>query len=265
MINSIISFFLNLWYSLKEKISEIVNRPRGNTYQSNNYPYPSNNQMPPQRQTRQQLLYQQQELQQAIFILNEQKKYLEENLKSINANYNAARQEYNSLQAKVKAAIEVNKRTALEKSKKEFYKLQLSPLDIKEISKVREIEPYFRDASALNKAIWSVYYKKAASDLVGRVVGNKVKTGIYKITNIETGQCYVGQSVDIGSRFIQHIKRGIGAESATRNKLYPAMKQIGPENFTFEIIEECNKAELNKKELEWQDFYGAKEFGYSER
>jgi group I intron endonuclease len=95
------------------------------------------------------------------------------------------------------------------------------------------------------------------------VVGNKVKTGIYKITNLENGMCYVGQAANIADRWKQHIKRGIGAEPLTRNKLYPAMLSIGVENFSFEIIEECDRSKLNELEDYWQDFYKAKEFGYS--
>lgn len=38
---------------------------------------------------------------------------------------------------------------------------------------------------------------------------------------------------------------------------------IGVENFTFEIIEECSRAELNEREDFWQDFYKVKEWGYS--
>ena len=68
---------------------------------------------------------------------------------------------------------------------------------------------------------------------------------------------------NIAERWRQHIKRGIGAETPTRNKLYPAMMQDGVENFTFEIIEECGKNELNDKEDYWQEFYHAKDFGYS--
>lgn len=41
------------------------------------------------------------------------------------------------------------------------------------------------------------------------------------------------------------------------------MMEIGVENFTFEIIEECPKEKLNERELYWQDYFGAKEFGYS--
>lgn len=174
-------------------------------------------------------------------------------------------QQYFDLHSKVQAAIEVNKRAELDKNQKEFYRLQLSKEDIVEIAKLREIEPYLKDKTALNKVIWSVYYKKPTSDLIGRVVGNKQRTVIYKLTDLTSGKCYVGQAIDVGSRWTQHIKRGVGAESATKNKLYPAMKEIGPENFMFEIIEDCAAADLNKKELEWQEFYGAKEFGYSMR
>lgn len=174
-------------------------------------------------------------------------------------------QQYIELCSKTKAAIEANKRAELEKEEKDFFRIQLSKEDIAEIEKIREIEPYLRDKSALNKVIWSVYYKKPTSDMIGRVIGSKRVTGIYKITNIQNGRCYVGQAVDASSRWTQHIKRGLGAEAATRNKLYPTMQEAGPENFTFEIIEECPEAALNRKEQEWQEYFGAKEFGYSER
>ena len=75
--------------------------------------------------------------------------------------------------------------------------------------------------------------------------------------------CYVGQSTNIAERWKQHIKRGLGADTPTRNKLYPIMQAIGVENFSFEIIEECTKSQLNDREDYWQDFFKAKEFGYS--
>ena len=91
----------------------------------------------------------------------------------------------------------------------------------------------------------------------------KERVAAYKITNIENGMCYVGQAVNIADRWKQHIKRGIGAETPTRNKLYPAMLAFGVENFTFEIVEECEREKLNERELYWQEYFGAKEFGYS--
>ena len=99
--------------------------------------------------------------------------------------------------------------------------------------------------------------------MIGRVVGPRVITGIYKLTNTLDGKCYVGQSTNIGERFKQHIKRALGAEAATRNKLYPAMGEAGPENFTFEVLESCSKDELDVQEKYWQKFYQADTYGYS--
>ena len=75
--------------------------------------------------------------------------------------------------------------------------------------------------------------------------------------------CYVGQAANLAERWKQHIKRGLGADPITKNKLYPAMKAIGVENFSFEVIEECERSKLDESEDYWQDFFKAKEFGYS--
>ena len=41
------------------------------------------------------------------------------------------------------------------------------------------------------------------------------------------------------------------------------MQEIGVEEYTFEVIEECERSLLDEREDYWQDFYKAKEFGYS--
>lgn len=167
------------------------------------------------------------------------------------------------LAAKVSAAVAAAKRQEEMETAQDFYRLNLPDIDIEEIVKLREVTVLLRDSEPLNKVIWKVYYEKPYTDLIGRVVGTGVHTGIYKITNIKSQKCYVGQAADIASRWKQHIKRGIGAEAPTRNKLYPAMLEHGVENFTFEIVEECSRAQLNEREDYWQDYFGAKEFGYS--
>ena len=167
------------------------------------------------------------------------------------------------LQARIDVIVETNKRAAQEESKRDFYRLQLSSEDIDEITKLRSVEKYLRSAEPLNKVIWKVYYEKPYNDLVGRVIGATKKMGIYKITNLKNNMCYVGQSVDIAERWKQHIKRGVGADTPTRNKLYPAMLADGVENFTFELLEECPANQLNEREDYWQEVYHARDFGYS--
>ena len=166
-------------------------------------------------------------------------------------------------QAIVAAAVEASKRAEQMASEKDFYRLVLSDEDIAEIGRLKEVVPYLRDSEPLNKVIWKVYYEKPYTDLIGRVVGTGTHTGIYKITNISNDMCYVGQAANIAERWRQHIKRGIGAETPTRNKLYPAMASFGVENFTFEIIEECDRSLLNDREDYWQDYFHTKDFGYS--
>ena len=84
--------------------------------------------------------------------------------------------------------------------------------------------------------------------------------GIYKITNLVNGKVYIGQSQDIYSRWKEH--------KYARNKrecfaLYGAFKKYGLDNFSFEIVEECSRDMLNDREDYWQEYFHAKDFGYS--
>lgn len=160
------------------------------------------------------------------------------------------------------AAIEANKRALAEAEKIKFYQIQLSEQDLEEIEKVRSIAPYLRNREPLDKIVWKSYYEKPTSNLLSRVVGATQKTGIYKITNLITGMIYIGQSVNIADRFKAHIKAGLGIDSSN-NELYTAMKQYGVENFTFEILEECSRADLNEQEKFWIKYYQSNSFGYN--
>lgn len=74
--------------------------------------------------------------------------------------------------------------------------------------------------------------------------------GIYKITS-PTGKVYVGQSVDIHRRIMQHKKM----YNKDCPALYRSMKKHGVENHIFEIIEQCQITELNDRERFWQTKY----------
>ena len=161
------------------------------------------------------------------------------------------------------AAIEDAKRQEEMKTQSEFYKLQISVEDLDDICELKQVEKRLSKKEVLNKLIYKVYFEKPYTDLIGRVVGKEVKTGIYKITNTLNQKVYIGQAVNIAERWKQHIKRALGAEPLTQNKLYPAMQKDGVWNFTFEIIEICEKSQLNEREQYWQKFFGAKEYGYS--
>jgi group I intron endonuclease len=77
--------------------------------------------------------------------------------------------------------------------------------------------------------------------------------GIYKIINPKN-KIYIGQSADIDSRFnsykkLQHCNQ--------QKKLYNSFKKYGPENHTFEILEECTIEQLNEREIYWIKFFGS--------
>lgn len=205
------------------------------------------------------------EEQQAI-LLEAQQEFAEQFAATNQQKLAAARQlteQVIQLKSTVASAVEIAKHKMEEESAAEFYKLQLPQESLDDIEALRSIESLLHNSEAINKVIWKMYYEKPYTDLIGRVGLTSAVCGIYKITNIENQMTYVGQAVNIADRWKQHIKRGIGADAPTQNKLYPAMKKFGPENFTFEIIEKCSRDKLNEREDYWQEFYKAKEFGYS--
>lgn len=167
------------------------------------------------------------------------------------------------LEEKVSSIVAANKRAKEIADKRDFYRVVISKEDLREIQKLKDVVEYLRDPTALNKVIWKVYYENPTSDMIGRVIGAKTICGIYKITNLDNQMCYVGQSRNISQRWVQHIKRALGAETPSRNKLYPAMAAAGVENFSFEVLEECASENLDEREDFYQEFYHAKTFGYS--
>ena len=198
-----------------------------------------------------------------LITLSDLVKYYQDKITKYSVSTAEAAKKLTELQSKVDAAVAANKRQFEEENQKDFYRLIITEEDLKEISKIREIIPYLRNPEPLNKVIYKYYYEKPYNDLIGRVLGSKIHTGIYKITNLNNGLCYVGQAVNVADRWRQHIKRGLGAETPTQNKLYPAMLKEGVENFSFELIEDCDRIKLNEREDYWQEYFKAKEFGYS--
>lgn len=199
-----------------------------------------------------------------------QKEYLdlleenERNLSELCAKISQKWQELSELKDKTSAAIAADKRRALEKDEKNFYRIKISEDEMWDIEILRKVVKELKcDPTAINKVIWEVYYKKPTQDLLNRITptGSDL-CGIYKVTNEETGQCYVGQSVDLRTRIRDHIKAGLGINSSN-NRFYLEMRNIGPEQFTYEIIEHCDRSKLNERERFWIDYYKATEWGYN--
>ena len=100
------------------------------------------------------------------------------------------------------------------------------------------------------------YFKKEVAQMA--------KTGIYKITNLKNNKIYIGQSVDIGKRISNHkykLKKNIHQNIY----LQSSFNKYGIDNFSFEIIEECNRDSLNNREMYWVKHYNSNDrgFGYN--
>lgn len=165
------------------------------------------------------------------------------------------------LQAKQLAYIQAQQRQEEIDSNQDYYRLALDEIDINDITLLRELQPRFVKKESIDKLIWEVYYKPAYDILTARLFPKAIKyCGIYRITDLTTGKSYIGQSVDIKERFRQHIKSALTYGKAT-NKLYSTMQKSGVHNFTFEILEEVPRENLNERETYWIEFYKTKDFG----
>lgn len=86
-------------------------------------------------------------------------------------------------------------------------------------------------------------------------------SGVYKITS-PSGKCYIGQSINIESRFKQHKDE---ARRGHKNKFYDAMCKYGVDNFTYEILAEDlhTKIERDSVEVYYISFYNSMNNGYN--
>lgn len=195
-------------------------------------------------------------------LLEEQCQRYNEEIQMKTAEANAIREQLKTLQSNLLAVIEANKKIQAEVDQLNFYRLQLTDDDLNEVGQLKDVSKHLRNSEPLNKIIWKTYYEKPYTDLTSRLSLDKNLIGIYKITNINSKLCYIGQSVNIKERFREHIKCGLGI-GTLNNKLYSAMKREGVENFIFEIIETCDRAQLNDKEKYWIAFYHSDIDGYN--
>lgn len=168
-------------------------------------------------------------------------------------------------EAKQQEIIEQYKRAEQIKQDKNFYRIVLSEDAQDDVKKLRKIAGELHDPTIIYKLIYKTYYEKPFTEMVGRVVSSEAAAcGIYKITNLENGRCYIGQTRQaFKERWRTHLKRGVKAEPGTQNKLYAAMWEDGAENFTFEVLATCAPEELNEKERDYIALYHADTWGYN--
>lgn len=87
-------------------------------------------------------------------------------------------------------------------------------------------------------------------------------SGIYKITNKINGHYYIGQAADFKSRMRGHKNSSLDKTNKDYNSpIHRTIRKYGWDNFEKEIIEECPREELNKREIYWIEILKARENG----
>lgn len=184
-------------------------------------------------------------------------------IKDLNREKDEAFKKLNSIKATLAAAIDAQLREQKKIDQVAFYSLQLDEKDIYEITALKSIEKYFRDPRPLRMVTWSHYYSKKANELCGRILKKDDTCGIYKITLKDTNKSYIGQAIKVKDRLREHMKYGLGIDTPAKNLLYKDMQEKGLDSFTFELLEECPKEELNQKEKFYIDLYSSYTNGYN--
>jgi group I intron endonuclease len=88
--------------------------------------------------------------------------------------------------------------------------------------------------------------------------------GIYKIENLINGKIYIGQSVDIQYRFRNHKSESFNPKSnAYDTAIHRAIRKYGVDNFSFDVVEECDQDELREREIYWINYYNSFGVGYN--
>lgn len=173
------------------------------------------------------------------------------------------KQELESIKATRTAAIQAQIKEQEIKEQREFYMLCPNTKDIDDIRRLEKIKPDLHNPRVLSMLIWSTFFQKPMTSLCNNVLGTATVTGIYKITNQENDMCYIGQAVDVATRWKNHAKCGLGIDTPAGNKLYKAMQEEGIWNFSWELLEACSREKLNEKEKFYIDLYQSKDFGYN--
>lgn len=167
----------------------------------------------------------------------------------------------------INCLIEQFKKDEEARKEADFYRIPITSAAQDDINKLKSVAAQLNNPSTLYKLIWKEYYENGFNSMIGRVLGDdKDSIGIYKITNIKNQMCYIGQTkAGFKNRWRTHAKRAVKAEDGTSNRLYQDMWENGLENYTFQIVEICEKDRLTEREKFYIDFFNSKEWGFNSK
>ena len=171
--------------------------------------------------------------------------------------------ELESLRSTKAATVEAFRKEKALKDEADLYRLDIDDDSISDIGFLNSVKNKLTKPRIISMLIWQTYYQPVAKKKFPIIIGTEKKCGIYKITNLESSEVYIGQAKDLKKRWYEHCKCGVGIDTPNNNKLYEAMRRYGLENFSFEVLEECDPEDLNEKERFYISVYNSVDFGYN--
>ena len=171
-----------------------------------------------------------------------------------------------SERSKYLSVIETVQRSQSEEEKDLNRHIQISSADRSDINYLlNHVAEELRNPDILYKLIWSEYIQKKANEMLDYILPSRECSGIYKITNDRTKQAYIGRSTSVRKRLTDHIKSSVGISTIADQRVHQAMRDEGIWNFTFELIEECSKEQLNEREKYYINFFSTEKLGYNQK
>lgn len=175
--------------------------------------------------------------------------------------------EYTTHLDKLRKSIEITEKKKKDEAMMEDFiathSLAITIKDYEDINTLTECRNRLNRKSVLDSLVWSEFVQGPLQQLRKELVSVKLTekiSGIYRITNIENDRCYIGQAVDIGGRWTEHIKAALNSPT---DKFHKALAQAPLYSWTWEILEKCGKPQLNEREKYWITHYKSNEFGYN--
>ena len=147
----------------------------------------------------------------------------------------------------------------------DFYRVQLPESSKHDLEILQAIRRELTKVDIFEKLLYDNYIKKSVDEMVKRVLKGENPSGIYKITRLKTGEIYIGKSVGVKDRWVQHAKSAFHCGTISHSILHTTIEKDGIENFTWELLEEVSKDQLTNREKYWIEFYDSKNFGLNER
>lgn len=160
--------------------------------------------------------------------------------------------------------IEEKIREEKEKNKIKYYTLNIAIEDLEDNENILKNIKTVKNPNVVAKIIWELYLREKTKQLVQRITnGNKIM-GIYKITNLSNGKCYIGRSVDVGNRITQHIKASVGFSSIAAQEIHRVILDCGLNNWSFELIKISeNEIENKRDERYFIEYYKSDVYGWN--